>query len=99
MRTIIVSPNVTGIPLPGPITIAEALQSAEDGDVIRLKDGVYVENIQIDKSIIITGSGSSNVFVQGTISITRGEVRISDLTVEGSSGTGVIASRGSTMAS
>ena len=39
------------------LTIAEAVDAADDGDIILVRPGTYIESIVIDKDITITGDG------------------------------------------
>lgn len=46
-------------------TIQQAVNAASDGDTIVIRDGVYIENIKINKSIIIKSeNGPSNCIVE-----------------------------------
>jgi len=40
-------------------TIQDAVDAAEDGDTVRVYEGTYEENVVVDKSIDLVGSGSA----------------------------------------
>ena len=67
-------------------TIREALENAESGDTIRIWNGIYEENILIQKSIIIVGNGTEKTYIvensnEYTIKISSTNVFISDVNV------------------
>lgn len=79
-------------------TIQQAIDNASDGDVIFLGDGIYRENILVNKSVDIVGesrgaviNGSGNV-----VNVTADGVNISWLTVRNGSN-GIIVSSNNTM--
>jgi len=45
--------------------IQDAIDSSEDGDIIRVHEGVYFESINIDKSINIWGNGTGWTVIDG----------------------------------
>ena len=47
-------------------TIGEGINKATAGDIILVATGVYSEHITLSKSVTISGTGSSNVFVDGS---------------------------------
>ena len=47
-------------------TICEAIDNASSGDMIYVKNGVYHENIIIDKSVSVIGENSKNTIVIGS---------------------------------
>lgn len=53
-------------------TITEAIGKASSGDTIRVKSGVYPENIVIDKSLTLVGENPNNTVVVGTGNVERG---------------------------
>ncbi len=48
------------------LTITQAVSSAADGDVVYLKDGVFRETVQIEKSNITITAENDSVFITGT---------------------------------
>ncbi len=44
-------------------TILEAIESAQPGDKIRIWDGIYYENVLIQKPLILVGNGTDSTFV------------------------------------
>ena len=73
-------------------TIQEAIDAAKDGDVIIVRDGVYYENLVINKSIILKSeNGPENCTIDGNnsgdvIVIVVNGVTIEGFTVRGSGG-------------
>jgi len=65
-------------------TIGEALTNANNGDTVYVYSGTYNENILINKTITLTGDGSSSTIIQGggdhTIKVIENTVTISKLT-------------------
>jgi len=49
--------------------IQEAIEAAEEGDIIRVAPGTYVENLVIKKSIRIIGAGEDQVLLQPALHI------------------------------
>jgi len=45
--------------------IQDAINSAQDNDVIRVFDGVYQENIYVNKRVTISGNGSATTTIDG----------------------------------
>lgn len=75
--------------------IQGAVDVSESGDAINVGPGTYFENVQIDKSLDITGSGASETVVDGNLSgsvFAIGKVNpdvdvaISDMTIQSGSG-------------
>ncbi len=69
-------------------TIAHAIAQAASGDTIRVAAAIYVENLNIGKSLTITGAGTSTTVVDGggvttvvTISSGTATVSLSELTI------------------
>ena len=46
-------------------TIQEAVDAAEDGDTIRVNDGEYEENVEIDKTLSLIGNGPDVTTIDG----------------------------------
>ncbi|MCS7365818.1 MAG: pectinesterase family protein [archaeon GB-1867-035] len=68
-------------------TIQEAINSANTGDVIFVKKGIYFENLVINKTISIVGEEKETTVINGNkiedaIYITAHEVVISNLTIQ-----------------
>lgn len=63
-------------------TIVEALEEADDGDEIFIKEGDYDEDLTIDKEIKIYGESVDDVLIDGQITIEE-NVEIEDLTIDG----------------
>lgn len=74
----------------GNATINAAIANASDGDIILVKDGVYSENVVVDKQVtIISENGSANTIVQSALSnaavfrISADDVQISGFNITG----------------
>ena len=74
-------------------TIQAAVNAASPGDTIVVRDGTYIENIEVDKSLTIQSeNGSDSTIVQAkdpdddVFEITADYVNISGFTVEGGEG-------------
>ncbi len=72
-------------------TIQQAVNAASDGDTIVIRDGVYIENIKINKSIIIKSeNGSANCILQAAykrkpvFDVNADHVNISGFTIKNS---------------
>jgi len=79
--------------------ISEAVSIAVDGDVITVYDGIYSDNIFVEKGLVIQSSGemASPVIVPKdpelpVFTILGSSVRITGLTVQGSSSSGILLS-------
>ena len=46
-------------------TIAQAISHASSGDTVEVKQGVYHENVQINKSLTLIGEGKENTLIIG----------------------------------
>ena len=82
-------------------TIAEALDEADDGDLIFVAEGAYFENITVDKSIHLIGAGADlvSLFAQSgnVITVTAGvdtNTVIEGMTVTAKGGNGIDMSSG-----
>ncbi len=74
-------------------TIQVAVDAASPGDTVIVRDGRYIENIEVHKSLTIwSENGSDSTFVwaeypgYGVFSVTADYVTISGFTVEGATG-------------
>ena len=47
--------------------VQEAIDNALPGDTIRVFEGTYFENVQIDKTLSVIGNGSSNTTIDGEV--------------------------------
>jgi hypothetical protein len=54
-------------------TIQSAVDAAAAGDTIRLLPGTYVEQVSIDKSLEITGSGSDSTIIRAPATLVPGD--------------------------
>ena len=63
-RKIIERSNVIIIPIDYP-TIQDAINHANDGDIIQVWDGIYKENIVVDRSLSIIGNDSYCTVIDG----------------------------------
>ncbi|MCD6467742.1 MAG: right-handed parallel beta-helix repeat-containing protein [Thermoplasmata archaeon] len=75
-------------------SIQEAINHALFGDTIKVRPGVYYENIIVDRMVDIIGSGSSVTVIDGggsgdVVKIIADGVKISDLAIRNSGKTGV----------
>jgi parallel beta-helix repeat protein len=48
-------------------TIQEGINDADNGDIVRVYDGIYAENIVVDKTIDLIGNGTSTIIDGGNI--------------------------------
>jgi parallel beta-helix repeat protein len=73
-------------------TIQDAINAANTSDTIQVESGTYSENIQINKTLIILGSGKSNTFIigtqssQNTVKITADQVILSGFSIDNNQG-------------
>lgn len=70
-------------------TIQEAIDKAIDGDTIKVFDGIYYENIILNKQITLIGNGSTNTIIDAfgkgdVVIISADWVNMSGFTVTGS---------------
>ncbi len=70
--------------------IQEAINNSERGDTIFIKNGIYYENLLIDKSIKLIGEDKNTTIIDGlqknsVIQILNDNVFINDLTIQNSS--------------
>lgn len=73
--------------------IQEAIGQAQDGDVIRVYEGAYFEEIFVDRSVSLIGNGSGVTVINGSqdgnvVIVTANITTISGFTIEGSSQVG-----------
>lgn len=47
------------------LTIQDAINASEDGDIIYVYNGTYVENVIVNQSVIILGNGTTNTTIDG----------------------------------
>lgn len=67
-------------------TIAEAVANASPGDTVFVKNGIYHENVWIDKSLLVVGEDSEKTVVIGEGDVNEGNVftlAADNVTVEG----------------
>jgi len=72
-------------------TIQEAIDDADEGDTILVSEGVYYENIIINKTLTLIGSGSANTTIDGggeedAVRITADWCNVSGFLVTGDGG-------------
>ncbi len=70
-------------------SIQSAIDEAEPGDTIFVKNGVYYENIVIDKSIILIGENNTNTIIDGrsagnVIKLNSNNIIIQNFTIQNS---------------
>jgi parallel beta-helix repeat protein len=71
-------------------TIGEAINHASAGDTILVQSGVYNENIQIDKSLMLEGQNKADTIIMGkgdsiptsVLTLSANDVRVSGFTIE-----------------
>jgi parallel beta-helix repeat protein len=72
-------------------TINDAISHASAADTVVVKKGIYIENVQINKSISVLGEDAKNTIIIGTgggnhelagITVTADNVKVSGFTVE-----------------
>lgn len=84
-RSVLASQKTITVPNDYP-TISEAVASASPGDVVFVRNGLYYENVLIDKALLLKGEDSQNTVVIGEGNINSGNVfalAASNVTVEG----------------
>lgn len=62
-------------------TIQDAIDNAGSGDLIFVYDGVYSENIVINKSVSLVGEDRDLVVVNGSVVLVASGVRVKDFTI------------------
>jgi parallel beta-helix repeat protein len=67
-------------------TIQAAINAANDGDTIYVRNGTYYENVVVNKTVSLCGENSSNTIIDGNetadcVQVTAVNVRISDFTI------------------
>jgi parallel beta-helix repeat protein len=95
------SPSTLIVPDDGYKTIQEAINNASSGDIIFVRNGMYAENIVINKSITLIGEGRESTIIDGkatgnVISIKASNVTISGFTIKNSDpfkGCGILIER------
>jgi len=70
-------------------TIQEAINSANNGDTVYVRSGTYFENVALNKAVSLLGEDGETTIVDGNgtgnvITITAGEVVLSQFTVQNS---------------
>jgi parallel beta-helix repeat protein len=84
-RPVLASQTTITVPDDYP-TISEAVVNASPGDLVFVREGLYHENVLIDKTLLIKGENSQNTMVIGEGNINNGNVftlAASNVTVEG----------------
>ena len=64
-------------------SIQEAINAASDGDTIFVYNGIYFENVVIDKAIKLTGEEKNKTIIDGRFKGTTIEIIENDVTVNG----------------
>jgi nitrous oxidase accessory protein NosD len=65
-------------------TIQKAINAANNGDLLFIKEGIYSENITINKAISLKGENPGLSILKGQIKITAGNVEVDSITIDGS---------------
>lgn len=65
-------------------TIQEAINAANNGDTIFIREGTYFENITINKPIFLKGVNPDLAIITGQLKITTGNVEVDSITIDGS---------------
>jgi parallel beta-helix repeat protein len=66
-------------------TIQDAIDQAEDMDVINIAQGLYREDVSVNKSVTIEGSGKNRTKLIGLFNITSNNVKLSSFELSNSS--------------
>jgi len=71
--------------------ISDGVSNAKDGDTVFVKNGIYYENIAIDKKINLTGENTKNTIIDGqykeyAIKIDENNVKIESFTIRNTGG-------------
>jgi nitrous oxidase accessory protein len=61
-------------------TISQAIASASTGDTINVKNGVYLENIVINKSVWLIGDGAASTVIIGKGGVASGQIPVINIT-------------------
>ncbi|MDO6479265.1 nitrous oxide reductase family maturation protein NosD [Shimia thalassica] len=67
--------------------ISKTLAQAADGDTLRLRPGLYLENVVLDRPVILDGQGHATIDGQGNgsvITVTGTDITVTGVTVIGS---------------
>ena len=64
------------------LTINEAIENAFPGEIIFVKEGIYYENLVVDKSIKLIGENPSNTIIIGKGDVESGEQTVVTLSAE-----------------
>ena len=75
-------------------TIQDAIDAASDGDTVYVYEGTYYENLQIDKTIFLTGEDKSETIIYGenssnVVKVTANSVNIEGFSVKNGFDTGI----------
>jgi parallel beta-helix repeat protein len=86
-RVVMASPGTIVVPGPGYEAIQEAINAASPGDVIRVANGTYYENLMVNKSVSIIGEDPSNTVIDGggkgiVVNIISSDVVVSGFTIQ-----------------
>jgi len=70
-------------------SIQDAVNASGDGDTVRVWEGMYYENVVVDRSVTLAGNGSADTWIDGgrngdVVQITADWVNMSGFTVKGS---------------
>ena len=64
-------------------TIQAAVDAASNGDIIIARDGIYTENVDVNKSITLSAENFENTIVQGGFKVTADNVTIENFNITG----------------
>jgi parallel beta-helix repeat protein len=89
-RVVNAAPDTIVVSL-GPGAIQEAINAASPGDVIKVTDGTYYENVIVNKSVSIIGEDPSNTIIDGggkpiAVDILSSNVVVSGFTIQNGTG-------------
>jgi len=81
-------------------TIQDAIDNAEDDDIIMVREGIYVENVVVSKTLSLLGNGSGSTTIDGggngdVVTVSADRVSLSGFTITNSSNqsSGVFSSK------
>jgi parallel beta-helix repeat protein len=84
---VVATPDIIVVPSPGYETIQKAINAANPGNIIKVTNGTYYENLLVNKSVSIIGENPATTIIDGglkghVINIIASNVMISGFTIQ-----------------